>query len=42
LDSDSAAAAGVSYPYYGFSNYAGVALQPYPHVRLKPMDLSIS
>jgi hypothetical protein len=31
-DSDSAAEAGVSYPYNGFSNYAGVALQPYPHV----------
>jgi hypothetical protein len=31
-DTGSAAAAGVSYPYYGFSNYAGVALQPYPHV----------
>jgi hypothetical protein len=29
---DSAAAAGVSYPYYGFSNYAGVALQPFPQV----------
>jgi hypothetical protein len=31
-DADSAAAAGVSYPYYGFSNYAGVALQPFPQV----------
>ncbi len=31
-DVDSAAAAGVRYPYAGFSNYAGVALQPFPHV----------
>jgi hypothetical protein len=31
-DADSAAAAGVRYPYAGFSNYAGVALQPFPHV----------
>jgi hypothetical protein len=31
-DSSSAASAGVPYPYDGFSNYAGVALQPYPHV----------
>jgi hypothetical protein len=31
-DANSAAAAGVAYPYPGFSNYAGVALQPFPHV----------
>lgn len=31
-DEASAAAAGVAYPYYGFSNYAGVALQPFPQV----------
>jgi hypothetical protein len=31
-DADSAASAGVSYPYSGFSNYAGVALQPFPQI----------
>ncbi len=31
-DADSASAAGVAYPYAGFSNFAGVALQPYPHI----------
>jgi hypothetical protein len=31
-DPDSAAAAGVRYPYDGFSNFAGVALQPFPQV----------
>ena len=31
-DASSAAAAGVPYPYQGFSAYAGMALQPYPHV----------
>jgi hypothetical protein len=31
-DSDSAAAAGVTYPYDNFSNYAGVALQPFPQI----------
>jgi hypothetical protein len=31
-DESSAAAAGVAYPYAGFSNYAGVALQPFPQV----------
>lgn len=31
-DADSAAAAGVSYPYNGFSNYAGIALQPFPQI----------
>jgi hypothetical protein len=31
-DAASAAGAGVSYPYSGFSAYAGFALQPYPHV----------
>ncbi len=31
-DESSAAAAGVALPYAGFSNYAGVALQPFPQV----------
>ena len=31
-DAGSAAAAGVPYPYAGFSGYAGMALQPFPHV----------
>jgi hypothetical protein len=31
-DADSAAAAGVPYPYEGFSGNAGFALMPYPHV----------
>jgi hypothetical protein len=31
-DSGSAAEAGVAYPYSGFSNFAGVALQPFPQV----------
>ncbi len=31
-DAASAAAAGVRYPYPGFSGYAGMALQPFPHV----------
>jgi hypothetical protein len=31
-DESSAAEAGVAYPYAGFSNYAGVALQPFPQV----------
>jgi hypothetical protein len=31
-DRGSAAAAGVPYPYEGFSNYAGLALQPFPQV----------
>lgn len=31
-DSESAAEAGVPYPYDGFSNFAGVALQPFPQV----------
>ncbi|MFB3827708.1 MAG: carboxypeptidase regulatory-like domain-containing protein [Bryobacteraceae bacterium] len=31
-DAASAAAAGVKLPYTGFSGYAGMALQPYPHV----------
>jgi hypothetical protein len=31
-DEASAGAAGVRYPYPGFSNYAGVALQPFPQI----------
>jgi Carboxypeptidase regulatory-like domain len=31
-DAPSAAAAGVPFPYAGFSAYAGMALQPFPHV----------
>lgn len=31
-DAASAAAAGVPYPYAGFSAYAGMAIQPFPHV----------
>ena len=31
-DGASAAAAGVPYPYAGFSGFAGMALQPFPHV----------
>jgi hypothetical protein len=31
-DAGSAAAAGVPYPYKGFSGYAGMAIQPYPQV----------
>jgi hypothetical protein len=31
-DAASAAAAGVPFPYAGFSGYAGMALQPFPHV----------
>jgi outer membrane receptor protein involved in Fe transport len=31
-DQASATAAGVPYPYAGFSAYAGMALQPFPHV----------
>ncbi len=31
-DAASAAAAGVPYPYAGFSGYAGVAIQPFPQV----------
>lgn len=31
-DADSAAAAGVEYPYVGFSGYAGMAITPYPHI----------
>ena len=31
-DPASAAAAGVPYPYAGFSGYAGMAIQPFPHV----------
>lgn len=31
-DAKSAASAGVPYPYAGFSGYAGMALQPFPHV----------
>ncbi|MEK7407134.1 MAG: TonB-dependent receptor [Acidobacteriota bacterium] len=31
-DAGSAAAAGVPFPYSGFSGYAGFALQPFPHV----------
>jgi hypothetical protein len=31
-DAASAAAAGVPYPYAGFSGYAGMAIQPFPHV----------
>ncbi|MDP2995883.1 MAG: TonB-dependent receptor [Bryobacterales bacterium] len=31
-DAASAAAAGVPFPYAGFSGYAGMAIQPFPHV----------
>jgi len=31
-DADSATAAGVKYPYPGFSGYAGMAITPFPHV----------
>ncbi len=31
-DAASAAAAGISYPYAGFAAYAGMAIQPFPHV----------
>ena len=31
-DAGSAAAAGVRYPYAGFSNFAGAALQPFPQI----------